>query len=58
MITDNWHWPQWALFIIMVIELGIQCAENGNPRAHWSGFRGIFNFVFLLFILYEGGFFK
>jgi uncharacterized membrane protein len=54
-----WAWPQWTLFILMIVRLGINAAVHGQPRKEekHNAFIVFFNAALVLFILICGGFY-
>lgn len=53
-----WHWPQWAMAVMMVLSVIITCSQHGKLRkGEHNGFLSIIGFAISLFILTCGGFF-
>lgn len=60
MNPENWHWPQYIMASLAMINLLLSANMHGKPRT------GTFNFfasltgviLFTGFVLYSGGFWK
>ncbi len=61
---STWAWPQWTLFIIMILRLAIAAGLNGKPKVDKDGKPETYSFpiafvgsAVALFILICGGFY-
>ena len=53
------HWPQITILILIVLQIGISLAKDGQPKTgKWSFGWSLFNASILLTLLYFGGFFN
>lgn len=52
------HWPQYLYLALAFIEPGYSIANNGKSRTNESAVAHSIAMLFILSILYAGGFFK
>ena len=54
-----WGWPQWTLFVLMIISLFAAAALHGKPReGEYNAFLGWFKAGLIFFVLVCGGFYS
>lgn len=52
----NWHWPQYALAAMFLIEFGCQLAMHGKPRGPFHFGYWFLGNALVAYLLYAGGF--
>lgn len=53
-----WHWPQYVMAAIYLIEIGIHLAKNGEPmKGSYSFASAVIGAVIAFVILKAGGFY-
>ena len=57
-ITANWHWPQWAIVILLFTGFILKSARHGKEAPAHNGFAAIARIMLWTFILVSGGFFR
>jgi hypothetical protein len=66
--TQHWHWPQWVLLVMILLQVIIQTKRHGQPKLEevgprkgevelYNGFNAIVRAAILIAILICGGFF-
>jgi hypothetical protein len=55
--TGHWHWPQWTMFIVSVLNLIFAAMLHGKPRSEYSFPLALVGFAIGMFVMISGGFF-
>jgi hypothetical protein len=51
-------WPQWVMFVLMVLGLGMAIGNHGQPQRNYSFWTSLIGNAITFAILYFGGFWK
>lgn len=53
----NWHWPQWAFFLLLSVSLLLHARDHGKPKTGKDNFWvAIVSIALLNSLLFFGGF--
>lgn len=55
---NNWEWPQWVVFSVMLFNLLVSPVMHGKPRENYCIYTVIFNTFFSFWLYVSGGFFE
>lgn len=56
-ITATWHWPEWAMVILMTLQLAGHAVKHGQAREPHNFAAALIDYGITFFILTCGGFF-
>lgn len=54
---ENWHWPQWAYFLLLSVGLLLTARDHGKPKTGKNNFwAAMISIVLVNTFLFFGGF--